>query len=90
LAWTKAAALVSGLISCPFHGQALGETGATVALAPTSDAQTGLETAIPAVDAVDAVYGTDQQPSRITDRRPRSTTCSPYLVASAGCSGGIR
>jgi hypothetical protein len=89
LAWTKAV-LVSGLISCPFHGQALGETGATVALAPTSDAQTGLETAIPAVDAVDAVYGTDQQPSRITDRRPRSTTCSPYLVASAGCSGGIR
>jgi hypothetical protein len=87
LAWTKAAALVSGLISCPFHGQALGETGATVALAPTSDAQTGLQTAIPAVDAV---YGTDQQPSRITDRRPRSTTCSPYLVASAGCSGGIR
>lgn len=79
--------LVSGLISCPFHGQALGETGATVALAPTSDAQTGLQTAIPAVDAV---YGTDQQPSRITDRRPRSTTCSPYLVASAGCSGGIR
>ncbi|MCX4451827.1 hypothetical protein OOK58_06770 [Streptomyces sp. NBC_01728] len=58
MAWTKAA-LVSGLISCPFHGQALGKTGTTVALGPTSDAQIGLETAIPAVDAVDAVYGTD-------------------------------
>lgn len=83
--------------------QAMGETGTTVALAPTSDAQIGLETAIPAVDealsvgirpglsidvevalasdmftqmralhaiqrmrAVNAAYGTDQQPSRIT------------------------
>ncbi|MFF8024130.1 amidohydrolase family protein [Streptomyces sp. NPDC007896] len=83
--------------------KAMGETGTTVALAPTSDAQIGLETAIPAVDealsvgirpglsidvevalasdmftqmralhaiqrmrAVNAVYGTDQQPSRIT------------------------
>lgn len=81
----------------------MGETGTTVALAPTSDAQIGLETAIPAVDealaagirpglsidvevalasdmftqmralhaiqrmrAVNAAYGTDQQPSRIT------------------------
>jgi cytosine/adenosine deaminase-related metal-dependent hydrolase len=83
--------------------KAMGETGTTVALAPTSDAQIGLETAIPAVDealsvgirpglsidvevalasdmftqmralhaiqrmrAVNAVYGTDQPPSRIT------------------------
>ncbi|MFI8091487.1 amidohydrolase family protein [Streptomyces sp. NPDC086080] len=83
--------------------QAMGETGTTVALAPTSDAQIGLETAIPAVDealsvgirpglsidvevalasdmftqmralhaiqrmrAVNAAYGTDRQPSRIT------------------------
>ncbi|MER5540295.1 amidohydrolase family protein [Streptomyces mirabilis] len=83
--------------------KAMGETGTTVALAPTSDAQIGLETAIPAVDealavgirpglsidvevalasdmftqmralhaiqrmrAVNAVYGTDQQPQRIT------------------------
>jgi cytosine/adenosine deaminase-related metal-dependent hydrolase len=83
--------------------KAMGETGTTVALAPTSDAQIGLETAIPAVDealsvgirpglsidvevalagdmftqmralhaiqrmrAVNAVYGTDRQPSRIT------------------------
>ncbi|OPG09063.1 amidohydrolase [Streptomyces sp. GKU 895] len=83
--------------------KAMGETGTTVALAPTSDAQIGLETAIPAVDealsvgirpglsidvevalasdmftqmralhaiqrmrAVNAAYGTDQQPHRIT------------------------
>ncbi|MFE5212794.1 amidohydrolase family protein [Streptomyces sp. NPDC056600] len=83
--------------------KAMGETGTTVALAPTSDAQIGLETAIPAIDealsvgirpglsidvevalasdmftqmrtlhaiqrmrAVNAAYGTDQQPSRIT------------------------
>ncbi|TQK42742.1 cytosine/adenosine deaminase-related metal-dependent hydrolase [Streptomyces sp. SLBN-118] len=83
--------------------KAMGETGTTVALAPTSDSQIGLETAIPAVDealsvgirpglsidvevalasdmftqmralhaiqrmrAVNAAYGTDQQPSRIT------------------------
>ncbi|WP_327677806.1 amidohydrolase family protein [Streptomyces sp. NBC_00467] len=83
--------------------KAMGESGTTVSLAPTSDAQIGLETAIPAVDealsvgirpglsidvevalagdmftqmralhaiqrmrAVNAVYGTDQQPSRIT------------------------
>jgi cytosine/adenosine deaminase-related metal-dependent hydrolase len=87
----------------PEAWKAMGETGTTVALAPTSDAQIGLETAIPAVDealsvgirpglsidvevalasdmftqmralhaiqrmrAVNAVYGTDQQPSRIT------------------------
>ncbi|NEW72962.1 amidohydrolase family protein [Streptomyces rhizosphaericus] len=84
---------------------AMGESGTTVALAPTSDAQIGLETAIPAVDealavgirpglsidvevalasdmftqmralhaiqrmrAVNAVYDTDRQPSRITTR----------------------
>ncbi|MFE5772568.1 amidohydrolase family protein [Streptomyces sp. NPDC056485] len=34
----------------PEAWKAMGETGATVALAPTSDAQIGLETAIPAVD----------------------------------------
>ncbi|WP_371673999.1 amidohydrolase family protein [Streptomyces sp. NBC_00289] len=87
----------------PEAWKAMGETGTTVALAPTSDAQIGLETAIPAVDealsvgirpglsidvevalasdmftqmralhaiqrmrAVNAVHGTDQQPSRIT------------------------
>ncbi|MFE4644696.1 amidohydrolase family protein [Streptomyces sp. NPDC056730] len=85
--------------------RAMGATGTTVALAPTSDAQIGLETAIPAVDealaagirpglsidvevalagdmftqmralhaiqrmrAVNAAYGTDRQPSRITTR----------------------
>ncbi|MFD3523165.1 amidohydrolase family protein [Streptomyces sp. NPDC058653] len=83
--------------------KAMGGSGTTVALAPTSDAQIGLETAIPAVDealsagirpglsidvevalasdmftqmralhaiqrmrAVNAVYGTARQPSRIT------------------------
>lgn len=35
--------------------QAMGDAGATVALAPTSDAQIGLETAIPAVDEALAV-----------------------------------
>ncbi|MFI6406862.1 amidohydrolase family protein [Streptomyces sp. NPDC050548] len=35
--------------------KAMGETGTTVALAPTSDAQIGLETAIPAVDEALAV-----------------------------------
>ncbi|MDN3271317.1 amidohydrolase family protein [Streptomyces sp. MA15] len=34
----------------PQAWKVMGETGATVALAPTSDAQIGLETAIPAVD----------------------------------------
>ncbi|MCX4625597.1 amidohydrolase family protein [Streptomyces sp. NBC_01443] len=83
--------------------RAIGDTGTTVSLAPTSDTQIGLETAIPAVDealsagirpglsidvevalasdmftqmrtlhalqrmrAVNAAYGTDGQPSRIT------------------------
>ncbi|HET6357189.1 amidohydrolase family protein [Streptomyces sp.] len=83
--------------------KAIGESGTTIALAPTSDAQIGLETAIPAIDealavgvrpglsidvevalvsdmftqmralhaiqrmrAVNAVYGTGQQPARIT------------------------
>ncbi|WP_405962636.1 amidohydrolase family protein [Streptomyces sp. NBC_00723] len=95
------------LIHCtgltPEAWKAMRETGTTVALAPTSDAQIGLETAIPAVDealsvgirpglsidvevalagdmftqmralhaiqrmrAVNAAYGTDRQPSRIT------------------------
>ncbi|MGK3940137.1 amidohydrolase family protein [Streptomyces caeruleatus] len=89
----------------PEAWKAMGETGTTVALAPTSDAQIGLETAIPAVDealsvgirpglsidvevalasdmftqmralhaiqrmrAVNAAYGTDRQPHRITTR----------------------
>lgn len=89
----------------PQAWKAMGETGTTVALAPTSDAQIGLETAVPAVDealsvgirpglsidvevalagdmftqmrtlhaiqrmrAVNAAYGTDRQPSRITTR----------------------
>lgn len=89
----------------PAAWRAIGESGTTIALAPTSDAQIGLETAIPAIDealavgvrpglsidvevalasdmftqmralhaiqrmrAVNAVYGTDQQPARITSR----------------------
>jgi cytosine/adenosine deaminase-related metal-dependent hydrolase len=39
----------------PEAWQAMGESGTTVALAPTSDAQIGLETAIPAVDEALAV-----------------------------------
>ncbi|MGF1425855.1 amidohydrolase family protein [Kitasatospora sp. LaBMicrA B282] len=87
----------------PQAWEAIGRTGTTIALAPTSDAQIGLESAIPAIDealavgvrpglsidvevalasdmftqmralhaiqrmrAVNAVYGTDQQPARIT------------------------
>ncbi|WP_405534771.1 amidohydrolase family protein [Streptomyces sp. NBC_00075] len=87
----------------PEAWKAMGESGTTVALAPTSDAQIGLETAIPAADealavgirpglsidvevalasdmftqmralhaiqrmrAVNAAYGTDVEPSRIT------------------------
>lgn len=89
----------------PAAWKAIGESGTTIALAPTSDAQIGLETAIPAIDealavgvrpglsidvevalvsdmftqmralhaiqrmrAVNAVYGSDQQPERITTR----------------------
>ncbi|MFB7012416.1 MULTISPECIES: amidohydrolase family protein [unclassified Streptomyces] len=89
----------------PEAWKAMGENGTTVALAPTSDMQIGLETAIPAIDealavgirpglsvdvevalasdmftqmralhtiqrmhAVNAAYGTDRQPSRITTR----------------------
>ncbi|MFE1250195.1 amidohydrolase family protein [Streptomyces sp. NPDC058735] len=91
----------TGLTSAAW--KAMGDSGTTVSLAPTSDAQIGLETAIPAVDealsvgirpglsidvevalasdmftqmrtlhaiqrmrAVNAAYGTDGQPSRIT------------------------
>lgn len=91
----------TGLTSAAW--QAIGESGTTIALAPTSDAQIGLETAIPAIDealavgvrpglsidvevalasdmftqmralhaiqrmrAVNTVYGSDEQPSRIT------------------------
>ncbi|CAL9333030.1 Melamine deaminase [Streptomyces sp. enrichment culture] len=87
----------------PEAWKAMGQAGTTVALAPTSDAQIGLETAVPAVDealsvgirpglsidvevalvsdmftqmrslhaiqrmrAVNTVYGTDQEPRRIT------------------------
>ncbi|MGW6471205.1 amidohydrolase family protein [Streptomyces nigra] len=104
LRWAKDGILspdVTGLT--PEAWKAMGETGTTVALAPTSEAQIGLETAIPAVDealsvgirpalsidvevalasdmftqmralhaiqrmrAVNAAYGTDHQPSRIT------------------------
>lgn len=83
--------------------QAIGDSGTTIALAPTSDAQIGLETAVPAIDealsvgvrpglsidvevalvsdmftqmralhaiqrmrAVNAAYGTDRRPTRIT------------------------
>ncbi|MEV7231696.1 amidohydrolase family protein [Polymorphospora sp. NPDC051019] len=85
--------------------QAMGDAGVTVSLAPTSEAQIGLETAVPAIDealavgirpglsidvevalasdmftqmrtlhaiqrmrAVNAVYGTDTTPDRITSR----------------------
>lgn len=91
----------TGLTSAAW--QAIGESGTTIALAPTSDAQIGLETAIPAIDealavgirpglsidvevalasdmftqmralhaiqrmrAVNTVYGSDEQPTRIT------------------------
>ncbi len=39
----------------PAAWQAIGESGTTIALAPTSDAQIGLETAIPAIDEALAV-----------------------------------
>ncbi|GAA1614859.1 amidohydrolase family protein [Actinoplanes couchii] len=89
----------------PEAWRAIGDTGTTISLAPTSDAQIGLETAIPAVDealavgvrpglsidvevalasdmftqmralhtiqrmrAVNAAYGTDAVPNRITTR----------------------
>lgn len=91
----------TGLTSAAW--QAIGGSGTTIALAPTSDAQLGLETAIPAIDealavgvrpglsidvevalasdmftqmralhaiqrmrAVNTVYGSDEQPTRIT------------------------
>ncbi len=108
LAWEQAGLLgpdVTLIHSTGLTGEAwkaIGETGTTIALAPTSDAQIGLESAIPAVDealavgvrpglsidvevalasdmftqmralhaiqrmrAVNAVYGTEQEPSRI-------------------------
>lgn len=89
----------------PAAWKAIGESGTTIALAPTSEAQIGLETAIPAIDealavgvrpglsidvevalasdmftqmralhaiqrmrAVNAAYGTDREPVRITSR----------------------
>ncbi|WP_251091745.1 amidohydrolase family protein [Streptomyces sp. Caat 7-52] len=109
LSWAEHGILGPGvtLIHCtgltPEAWKAMGETGTTVALAPTSDAQIGLETAVPAVDealgagirpglsidvevalagdmftqmralhtiqrmrAVNAVHGTDREPSRIS------------------------
>lgn len=111
LSWAKEGVLgpsvtlihATGLTTEAWH--AIGATGTTVALAPTSDAQIGLETAVPAVDealavgvrpglsidvevalagdmftqmrallaiqrmrAVNAAYGTDREPSRITTR----------------------
>ncbi|MET8027020.1 amidohydrolase family protein [Streptomyces avermitilis] len=108
--------------------KAMGETGTTVALAPTSDAQIGLETAIPAVDealsvgirpglsidvevalasdmftqmralhaiqrmrAVNAAYGTDQQPSRITthDVLDFATLQGAHTNGLAGVTGSL-
>uniref|UniRef100_UPI00048E276A amidohydrolase family protein n=1 Tax=Streptomyces sp. 142MFCol3.1 TaxID=1172179 RepID=UPI00048E276A len=108
--------------------KAMGETGTTVALAPTSDAQIGLETAIPAIDealsvgirpglsidvevalasdmftqmralhaiqrmrAVNAAYGTDQQPSRITthDVLDFATLQGAHTNGLAGVTGSL-
>ncbi|MFI5680394.1 amidohydrolase family protein [Streptomyces cellulosae] len=112
----------------PEAWKAMGETGTTVALAPTSDAQIGLETAIPAVDealsvgirpglsidvevalasdmftqmralhaiqrmrAVNAVYGTGQQPSRITthDVLDFATLQGAHTNGLAGVTGSL-
>lgn len=108
--------------------KAMGETGTTVALAPTSDAQIGLESAIPAVDealavgirpglsidvevalasdmftqmralhaiqrmrAVNAVHGTDRQPSRITthDVLDFATLQGAHTNGLAGVTGSL-
>ncbi|WP_438289789.1 amidohydrolase family protein [Streptomyces sp. HUAS TT7] len=109
LGWAEDGLLGAGLTLIHATGltpeawQAIGETGTTIALAPTSDAQIGLETAIPAIDealsagvrpglsidvevalagdmftqmralhtiqrmrAVNAVFGTEREPVRIT------------------------
>ena len=61
LAWERAGLLSPDvtLIHCtgltPAAWDAIGRTGATVSLAPSSDAQIGLETAVPAVDEALAV-----------------------------------
>ncbi|MFF4260057.1 amidohydrolase family protein [Streptomyces sp. NPDC001663] len=112
----------------PEAWKAMGESGTTVALAPTSDAQIGLETAIPAVDealavgirpglsidvevalasdmftqmralhaiqrmrAVNAAYGTDQQPSRITthDVLDFATLQGAHTNGLAGVTGSL-
>ncbi|MFF9336212.1 amidohydrolase family protein [Streptomyces albogriseolus] len=112
----------------PEAWKAMGETGTTVALAPTSDAQIGLETAIPAVDealsvgirpglsidvevalagdmftqmralhaiqrmrAVNAAYGTDQQPQRITthDVLDFATLQGAHTNGLAGVTGSL-
>ncbi|SFN43797.1 Cytosine/adenosine deaminase [Streptomyces sp. cf124] len=112
----------------PEAWKAMGETGTTVALAPTSDAQIGLETAIPAVDealavgirpglsidvevalasdmftqmralhaiqrmrAVNATYGTDEQPSRITahDVLDFATLQGAHTNGLAGVTGSL-
>jgi cytosine/adenosine deaminase-related metal-dependent hydrolase len=101
--------------------KAIGATGTTIALAPTSDAQIGLETAIPAIDealsvgvrpglsidvevalvsdmftqmralhaiqrmrAVNAVYGTDQQPARITTH-----DVLDFATLQGACTNGL-
>ncbi|MEU0657200.1 amidohydrolase family protein [Streptomyces albogriseolus] len=112
----------------PEAWKAMGETGTTVALAPTSDTQIGLETAIPAVDealsvgirpglsidvevalagdmftqmralhaiqrmrAVNAAYGTDQQPQRITthDVLDFATLQGAHTNGLAGVTGSL-
>ncbi|MEV7394241.1 amidohydrolase family protein [Streptomyces sp. NPDC091215] len=112
----------------PEAWRAMGETGTTVALAPTSDAQIGLETAIPAVDealsagirpglsidvevalasdmftqmralhaiqrmrAVNAAYGTDQKPHRITthDVLDFATLQGARTNGAAGVTGSL-
>lgn len=61
LSWTKAGLLGPHVTLIHATGQtaeawrAIADTGATVALAPTSDAQLGLDTAIPAIDEALAV-----------------------------------
>jgi cytosine/adenosine deaminase-related metal-dependent hydrolase len=134
LGWAKDGILSPGVTLIHATGltpeawKAMGETGTTVALAPTSDAQIGLETAIPAVDealsvgirpglsidvevalasdmftqmralhaiqrmrAVDAAYGTDQQPSRITthDVLDFATLQGAHTNGLAGVTGSL-
>ncbi|WP_431993782.1 amidohydrolase family protein [Streptomyces albogriseolus] len=134
LSWAKDGILNPGVTLIHSTGltseawKAMGETGTTVALAPTSDAQIGLETAIPAVDealsvgirpglsidvevalagdmftqmralhaiqrmrAVNAAYGTDQQPQRITthDVLDFATLQGAHTNGLAGVTGSL-